>query len=245
MKKLIKGAFFLALIGTVIVGCEKEEMEITEANASVMKNKGTTQKSADNLIFSFDTYDRFQDEVYLADITNISDNLTRLEANNIILADVNTNYQTSIDYDNSLKSIDLNSKTEISQWLLNNTQYNAVDIGFLEKFSDNLVKSDIDAAVSILQSDLNDANISSSKFANYESLVNTIKLIEFQSPGTFTIDNGQKSWGCAWAFAKVGLAAASMVVGCSPPAAGASVGVSCYLGATAFVAASASLGSSC
>ena len=30
MKKLIKGALFLAIVGTVIVGCEKEDSPILE-----------------------------------------------------------------------------------------------------------------------------------------------------------------------------------------------------------------------
>mgnify|MGYP005861113561 CR=1 FL=1 len=48
MKKLIKEALFLALIGIVIVGCEKEEASSINPNATVSnsnKNKSLSQKS--------------------------------------------------------------------------------------------------------------------------------------------------------------------------------------------------------
>lgn len=44
---------------------------------------------------------------------------------------------------------------------------------------------------------------------------------------------------------KLGLAAAALVGACSPPAMGVSLGWTCYLAATAFIAASASVGIEC
>jgi len=85
------------------------------------------------------------------------------------------------------------------------------------------------------------------KFEKYQSIVNGVALIEYQYPGYFTSENSQglASRGCAWALFKLGLASAALVAGCSPPAAGASVGASCYIAATSFIAASASVGMEC
>lgn len=56
MKKLIKGAMFLALVGTVIIGCEKNDsQDIAPNEAQPPKNKLTQNKDAGNLISFEDT----------------------------------------------------------------------------------------------------------------------------------------------------------------------------------------------
>lgn len=59
MKKLIKGAMFLALVGTVIVGCEKEEASPINSNAtgsSSNKNNSLSQKSQSYFIVDDSAY---------------------------------------------------------------------------------------------------------------------------------------------------------------------------------------------
>lgn len=49
MKVLYKGALFLAIIGTTIIGCEKESLETSENTVKTnVKNKSTTQKLAES-----------------------------------------------------------------------------------------------------------------------------------------------------------------------------------------------------
>jgi hypothetical protein len=72
-----------------------------------------------------------------------------------------------------------------------------------------------------------------------------VKLIEHQYPGSFTSQATAKSWRCAFALAGLALAGASLVAGCNPPAAAATVGVGCYLAATGFIAASVRVGLAC
>ncbi len=131
-----------------------------------------------------------------------------------------------------------------------NTNFNERDIEILTNFSEDLISTDLDTAISILENTLSNQNLDSSKFLKYQSIVTSVKLIEYQNEGFFTIDDETSStarngWGCAWALAKLALASASLVAACNPPALGATVGTGCYLAATGFVAASASVGMAC
>jgi len=192
---------------------------------------------------NFDTYERLKGQLLNINTLSKPKNNSRLEQNNIILNQVNDFYGTDIDFDDSLK--ELKSTEEIFNWLKMNSDFNQTDINILTSFSSNLTSISFDDATSILEEDISNENLDSSKIEKYHSIVNSVKLIEYQYPGFFTIESTQKSWGCAWAVAKLALASAALVVGCSPPAAGASVGTSCYLAATGFVVASASVGMAC
>tara|TARA_B100000508_G_scaffold121717_1_gene103492 strand:- start:800 stop:1279 length:480 start_codon:yes stop_codon:yes gene_type:complete len=49
MKKLIKGALFLALVGTVIVGCEKEESQFPIGSTEINPTKTKSANNKSNL----------------------------------------------------------------------------------------------------------------------------------------------------------------------------------------------------
>lgn len=170
---------------------------------------------------------------------------SRLEQNNNILNQVNNYYGTEIDFDVNLKSI--NTEEEIINWLKTNTPFDENDIDNLKNFSSNLTSLGLEESVSTLENKISNEDMDLYKFEKYQSIVNGVALIEYQYPGYFTSENSQglASRGCAWALFKLGLASAALVAGCSPPAAGASVGASCYIAATSFIAASASVGMEC
>lgn len=193
--------------------------------------------------FSFVTFERFKGKLMDIRSLDIPEKRTRLEQNNYILNHVNKFYDTDIDYDKDLKK--LNSSDKIFEWLVNNSNFNHTDVDILTNFSANLTTKNFDESILLLEKDLSNEKVDKNKLEKYESIVNGIKLIEYQNKGFFTVESTQKSWGCAWAVAKLALATAGLVAGCNPPAAGASVGTSCYLAATTFIAASASVGMAC
>lgn len=55
MKKLIKGALFFALVGTVVIGCEKEDSQITRSSNTsdntITKKTLSNDKSDDNVTY--------------------------------------------------------------------------------------------------------------------------------------------------------------------------------------------------
>lgn len=84
MKKLIKGALFLAIAGTTIVGCEKEENEINQSifHDSVDKTKPLNNKSnSGNLELSMEEINNIAEmhNVKLAHIHDQSYSLSELE----------------------------------------------------------------------------------------------------------------------------------------------------------------------
>lgn len=221
--------FIMLILAIVVTACSSENDDI---NSDFNSKK-----------LSLNTFETFKGQ--LLDINNLNTLKTdsRLEQNNHILSQVNDFYGTDIDFDDSLKELD--SADEIFNWLKANTSFNQTDIDILTNFSSNLTTLSFDEAVSSLENEITNYNLDTYKFEKYQSIVNGVALIEYQYPGFFTIESTQKSWGCAWAVAKLALASASLVAACNPPALGATVGTGCYLAAAGFVAASASVGMAC
>ncbi len=82
MKKLIKGALFLALVGTIMVGCEKDESQPNQSsinNQSITtKTKNSVNKSAETMTYTINRED-IEDEVLT--ITDETFNSTFLSEN--------------------------------------------------------------------------------------------------------------------------------------------------------------------
>lgn len=170
--------------------------------------------------------------------------LSRLELNNYILEQVNDFHNTNINFDNDLKT--LKTSEDILNWLENNSDFNQQDISILKNLKSDLISIGLDEAISALEYNILEENLLDDyKIDKYQSIVNGVKLIEYQYPGFFTSDNLENARSCSWALAKLALAAASLVVACNPASAAATVGVSCYLAAAGYIAASASVGMEC
>lgn len=237
--KTLRRPYFAIFLSTLMLFISCNENNLLE-DQNVNDNK-----------FNFSFYENNKGNLLALDISKLNSSKTseisRLEANNIILEEVNKKYETDIDFDEELKQ--LNRPEEIFDWMIVNTDFNENDIEILTNFSENLISTDLDTAISILEKTLSNQNLDTSKFLKYQSIVTGVKLIEYQNKGFFTIDDDsnvtRKDWGCAWALAKLALASASLVAACNPPALGATVGTGCYLAATGFVAASASVGMAC
>ncbi|GEM50775.1 hypothetical protein EB1_05650 [Empedobacter brevis NBRC 14943 = ATCC 43319] len=232
--------FIMLILAIIFNACASDNYEIDKESISKSENLNSKSSIA-NVKFSFDTYERFKGK--LLDINNldIPQNTTRLEQNNFILNHVNEHYNTAIDFDKGLK--ESKSSKEIFNWLTKNTTFNEVDVSILTNFSSNLVSMSFDDAVLLLEEELSEQEIDVFKFEKYQSIVNGVKLIEYQNKGFFTIQSN--GWECAFALGKLALASASLIIACNPPALGATVGTACYLAAASFIAASASVGLAC
>jgi hypothetical protein len=234
LKTLRKPYLSLFLSGLILfVSCEQNDLNNEQNNREI----------------SLHPFETLKGQLMDVNKLNLNNSRTefnsRLEQNNYILSEVNSYYGTNIDFDDSLKS--LNTEEDVYDWIKSNTTFNQKDVDRLKNFSTNLISLGFDEAVDILENEISDENIDSFKFEKYQSIVNGVALIEYQNPGYFTSENSQglASRSCAWALFKLGLASASLVGACSPPAMGASVGWTCYVAATAFIAASASVGMEC
>lgn len=234
LKTLRKPYLSLFLSGLILfVSCEQNDLNNEQNNRKI----------------SLHPFETLKGQLMDVNKLNLNNSRTefnsRLEQNNYILSEVNSYYGTNIDFDDSLKS--LNTEEDVYDWIKSNTTFNQKDVDRLKNFSTNLISLGFDEAVDILENEISDENIDSFKFEKYQSIVNGVALIEYQNPGYFTSENSQglASRSCAWALFKLGLASASLVGACSPPAMGASVGWTCYVAATAFIAASASVGMEC
>lgn len=206
------------IIASVLMACSNDDDINNESN---------------NRKFNFNTFETFKGQLLNINSLNTLKDSSKLEQNNFILSEVNDFYGTNIDYDESLK--ELTTSEEIFNWLEINSDFNQTDINILANFSSNLTTTTLDDAISILEEEISIENLDLHKVEKYQSIVNSVKLIEYQNKGFFTEE--RVGWGCAFALAKLALASASLV--------GASVGTLCYVAATSFIAASASVGMAC
>ena len=229
--------FIMLILAMAITACSSEN---NDANNELINKK-----------LSLNTFETLKGQ--LLDINDLNKralktgSYSRLEQNNHILSQVNEFYGTQIDFDDSLKELD--SAEEIFNWLKINSTFDQNDIDILTNFSSDLTSVGFDEAVSILGNKISNESIDLYKFEKYQSIINGVALIEYQYPGYFTVENkntqAKGGWGCAFAVGKLALASAALVGACSPPAMGASMGWTCYVAATAFIAASASVGMAC
>jgi hypothetical protein len=176
--------------------------------------------------FSFETFNRLQGKLINIETIEISEKQTRLELNNEILRQVNEYHQTEIDFDNELKK--LKTAEKIFDWLTVNTDFDESDVDLLKKLSEDFTSKKFDNAISNLEIGLSKNDISAEKFNKYQSIVNGVKLIEHQYPGSFTSQATAKSWRCAFALAGLALAGASLVAGCIPAHASLIGGILCH-----------------
>ncbi|MEZ7945968.1 MAG: hypothetical protein QMC07_09370 [Flavobacteriaceae bacterium] len=231
LRKPYLSLFLSALI--LFVSCEQNDLNNEQNNREIN-------------LHSFETLKGQLMDINKLNVNNSKTEFnSRLDQNNHLLSEVNSYYGTEIDFDDNLKSI--NTEEEIINWLKINTPFDENDIDNLKNFSSNLTSLGLEESVSTLENEISNEDMDLYKFEKYQSIVNGIALIEYQYPGYFTSENSQglASRSCGWALFKLGLASAALVAGCSPPAAGASVGASCYIAATSFIAASASVGMEC
>ena len=152
MKKLIKGALFFAIAGTVIVGCEKEDSIITTANQSNNQTKSLnqTQKSANSPVDLWLTTDSvgIYHNNYLTQATNYAVNNSTLNYL-FILDEINYNLGYS----------------EVEQDNVNNAVYNTTESERLTFLNENLaletyeVLIDLEDVIDQYPADYNAVNI--------------------------------------------------------------------------------------
>lgn len=169
--------------------------------------------------------------------------LTRLQENNSILETISNELGTSLAYENSFKSLELTSYEVVKNYALNNSLMDETDASILERFYFNLSVMDLMTAVSALEDDVNGFELNEAKKVTFESLANTVLLIEHESPGIFTDSVQQR--GCAGALIALGFAFAALAAACNPAGAAATVGFGCYLAAANYIRASAVVGIEC
>jgi len=212
-------------------------------NGSELIQENELEQTSENLKFDFSFYENNKGN--LIDLKSFKFNnkssLSRLEINNLILDEINRQLGTSLDYSTSFKKLD--SYESISKYIYENEIMDENEMQILTDFNTNLSTLEIYEAITILEEDVNDANLSSFKIEKFQFLANVVLLIENQTPGFFTENNQQRS--CWFALAKLALASAALVAACNPATAAATVATACYIAAASFVAASATVGIEC
>lgn len=169
--------------------------------------------------------------------------LSRLEINNMILDEINQQLDTSLDFDESFKSLELTSYEHIENYIITNQILEDIDLAILNEFYSDLNSHALIDAVVMLENNVILADLAFEKREKFEYLANVVLLIENETPGFFDSTMEQRS--CAGALLSLAFATAGLAAACNPPAAGATVGVGCYLAAANFVRASATVGIEC
>lgn len=203
------------------------------------------EQTSENFKFDFSFFEANKGK--LIDLSSFKfsnkSSLSRLETNNLILDEINDQLGTDLNFSNGFKELELSSYENIEDYIYANNIMNETDMKILTSFQLNLKNMDLSEAISALEEDANDVNLSSVKMKKFEYLANIVKLLENETPGFFTSTEQQKS--CGGALLGLAFASAGLVIACNPPALGATVGTGCYFAAANFIRASVTVGVEC
>jgi hypothetical protein len=177
-----------------------------------------------------------------SDFLSKSTSTSTLDQNNLILGEINQKLGTDLALDDSLKSIELTSKLEMENYLLSNQLVSTKELIIIDDFNKNLALMNTSEALKLLERDVNNASLSVFEVSRFETLANTVALLDYQEPGAVTT---LAAGGCGEALLGLGFALAGIVGACNPPAAGATVGFFCYLAAANYIRASVAVGRAC
>ncbi len=233
--KILRRSYLSIFMASLIlfVSCNGNEL--------ILENE--LEQASENLKFNFSFYESNKGNLISLESFKFDNksSLSRLEINNLILDEINSQLGTSLDYSTSFKQLD--SYEAISNYIYENEIMDENEMQILTDFNTNLSTLEISEAITVLEEDVKDANLSSFKTEKFQYLANVVLLIENQNPSFFTDNTQQRS--CWFAVAKLALASAALVAACNPATAAATVATACYLATASFIAASATVGIEC
>lgn len=233
--EITKKPYLTMFLASLILfgSCNKDEW--------IQENEFET--SSEDLKFNFSFYENNKGNLLKLNSLKVKSNSSRLESNNIILNEINNQLGTELDFSTDFKKLDLKSYEEIIAWSYRSGTLDRKDVQILANFNNNLTSMKLSDAITILEEDVNNAELNPFKIEKFQYLANVVKLLEYEEPGFFTNSVQQKS--CFSASVGLAFASAGLVGACNPPALGASVGTLCYLAAANFVRASIEVGMAC
>lgn len=215
MKNLIKGALFLALVGTVMVGCEKEDLNISKKENKNCANDSQRENSFD--------YDVFNQRGKLFSI------LEKIDLSPVYHQNIETiNYEP---LENALDSINDSLGTNLSvtsfdMYQVENQDKNLSDYlneGFLSQQEHDILAvflTDIEIysfeqSIENLENHINSLNLNSDDFDKYNDFVNVLMIIDDyyveQGINIFSsVGRPEISAGCATAIASNAVATLSL-----------------------------------
>lgn len=223
-------AIILAFL-VLFVSCEQYDQNFETGNSSFDYSLFETYKGKMLSI-------NFNNKLYKQETTS---ELTRLELNNLILNDVNSQLNTNLDYANNFKSLDISSTENIINWSLDNNVIDEIDAEILNSFTESFSNNGLEVALTDLETRvLQSNNLSSFKVEKYEQLANTARLMENQDPGLFSQGDG-----CIGAIIGLIFAVVALILACPTVPMGGVTAPACYFAAVNFIRASVTVGNEC
>lgn len=171
--------------------------------------------------------------------------LSRIEINDKILNEINNQLGSELELSTDFKELELDSFESVSNWAINNGTMDEIDIQILTDFNQSLSQLELSQAISALETDVKNSNLSSFKVQKFQYLANVVKLLENERAGFFVSNSNFQQKSCWGAAIGLAFASAALVLACNPPAIGATVGAACYLAGANFIRASITVGLEC
>lgn len=235
--KIIKPNVYKSVIFSILIllsSCNKYDISLTGDNElSLTKNK-----------FEFNFFDENKEN--MIDINSFShmdkSSLTRLQMNNLLIKEINKEFDSNLNYSDGFKNLELNSFEEISDYLIQNNILDNKDLKLLKSFSYRLNKLNIDDAIEHFENDVFSSYSDAQKIQKFEYLVNIVKLFEYHHD-YFSSNSLDKN--CFSASIALAFATAALVAACNPASVTVSVGTACYIAAANFIRASIVIGLEC
>lgn len=193
----------------------------------------------------FNTYKGNMLDINVLNTSRGQQELSRLELNEAILNDINLQLGTNLDYSYDFKSLEITSSQEIINWGLQNELLNNKDVEILNTFINSVLSNDMETALIDLEAAVfQSEELSLFKIEKYETLANTVRLINEENPEMFNSIGQQRS--CFGAVIGIVFAFVALILACAATGAtGGAVAPGCYWAAANFVRASITLGVEC
>lgn len=177
-------AMFLASL-MLFASCSQYDTESNEVKQSFDYEAFNTHKSSnhfDNIINKMNSSSKK------------SSKLSILETNKLILSEVNDELGTSVDLPDSALSMSVDmDANDIYNIALSNGWLNVKDIELAKKFSEDIETKGFDSAIENYQNKVLALNLSNDKFAKSNLFINTIKTLNYENPGLFSINTNTQA----------------------------------------------------
>lgn len=100
--------------------------------------------------------------------------LSRIEINDKILNEINNQLVSELELSKDFKELELDSFESVSNWAINNGTMDEIDIQILTYFNQSLSQLELSQAITALETDVKNSNLSSFKVQKLQYPANVV-----------------------------------------------------------------------
>ena len=100
--------------------------------------------------------------------------LSRIEINDKILNEINNQLGSELELSTDFKELELDSFESVSNWAINNGTMDEIDIQILTYFNQSLSQLELSQAITALETDVKNSNLSSFKVQKLQYPANVV-----------------------------------------------------------------------